>query len=161
MSGSFGRVELIIGPIFTGKTTELLRRVERAELARLRCAVMKFSRDVRYSADSVATHDRQMHIAIQCERLLPHLEKCLKCDVIAVDEGQFFADLVEFTDCLTEAGKTVIITGLDGSFQRKPFGAILTLIPKSESVRKLSTVCTVTGGDACFANGWLIRRSWK
>jgi thymidine kinase len=91
-----------------------------------------------------------MHIATPCEGLLPHLEKCLECDVIAFDEGQFFVDLVEIADCLTEAEKTVIIADLDGSVQRKPFGVILTLITKSESVRKLSAVCAVTGGEACF-----------
>jgi thymidine kinase len=151
MELGIGRVELILGPMFAGKTTELLRRVDRAKLARRRCIVMKYGRDIRYSQDSVATHDHQTHIAIPCDRLMVHLPKCLACDLIAVDEGQFFPDLVEFTECLTEHGKTVIIAGLDGSFQRRPFGAILDLIAKSESILKLSAVCTVTGSEACFS----------
>jgi hypothetical protein len=101
MNTSVGRVELIIGPMFAGKTTELLRLVERAKLARLCCVVMKFNRDVRYSVDCVATHDKLTHAAIPCETLMPHLATCLTYDVIAVDEGQFFSDLLEFTDRLT------------------------------------------------------------
>jgi thymidine kinase len=112
---------------------------------------MKYARDVRYAQDSVATHDHQTHAAIPCERLMDHLRACLEYDLIAVDEGQFFPDLVEFAERLTEQGKTVLIAGLDGSFQRRPFGAILDLIPKSESIQKLSAVCTVTGGEAAFS----------
>jgi thymidine kinase len=86
-----------------------------------------------------------------CDQLLVHLPLCLECDLVAVDEGQFFPDLVEFAERLTEQGKTVIIAGLDGSFQRRPFGPILELIAKSESIQKLSAVCTVTGSEACFS----------
>jgi thymidine kinase len=112
---------------------------------------MKYSHDVRYSEDSVSTHDKQIHAAIPCDTLLPHLPKCQEYDVVCVDEGQFFRDLVEFTESLTEQGKTVIIAGLDGDFMRRPFGRILDLISKSESIQKLSAVCTVTGGEACFS----------
>jgi thymidine kinase len=151
MEPGVGRVELIIGPMFAGKTTELLRRVDRAKLGRRRCIVIKFSRDTRYSQDSVATHDMRTHIAIPCDSLLPHLPACLECDLIAIDEGQFFPDLVEFTERLTDHGKTVIIAGLDGTFQRKPFGPILELIAKSESILKLSAICTATGAEAAFS----------
>jgi thymidine kinase len=136
--------------MFAGKTTELLRRIDRAKLAHRRCIVMKYNHDIRYSDTSIATHDLQTHTAIPCARLLPHLSLCLECDLIAVDEGQFFPDLVEFADTLTDQGKTVVIAGLDGDFRRKPFGRILDLIPKSETIQKLSAVCTVTGSEACF-----------
>jgi thymidine kinase len=111
---------------------------------------MKYSRDLRYSDGSVATHDMKTHAAIPCERLLPHVDACLSCDLVGVDEGQFFPDLLEFVERLTGHGKTVIVAGLDGSFQRKRFGRIVELISKSESIDKLSAVCTVTGGEACF-----------
>jgi thymidine kinase len=71
--------------------------------------------------------------------------------LIAVDEGQFFPDLIEFTERLTDHGKTVIVAGLDGTFQRKPFGLILDLIAKSEIIAKLSAICTATGTEAAFS----------
>jgi thymidine kinase len=148
---SVGRLELILGPMFAGKTTEVLRRIDRAKLAGRSCVIMKYSRDSRYSDDNIATHDKQIHIAIPCDALLPHLSTCLRYDLISVDEGQFFSDLIEFTDSLTERGKIVIIAGLDGDFLRRPFGRILELIPKSESIQKLSAVCKVTGGEASFS----------
>jgi thymidine kinase len=151
MSASVGRLELIIGPMFAGKTTELIRLVERHVLAGRQCVAMKYCHDVRYSDNEIATHDMKTYSAIPCEKLVTHYETCLNFDVIAVDEGQFFSDLIEFTDLLITAGKTVIISGHDGSFQRKPFGPLLKLIGKSESVCKLSAVCTTTGSNAAFS----------
>jgi thymidine kinase len=150
MELSVGRVELIIGPMFAGKTTELLRRIERAKLARRRCVVMKYQGDTRYSEDAVATHDLATHVAIPCDRLMDHFERCLDYDTVGVDEGQFYPDVVEFAEGLSERGKTVIVAGLDGDFRRRPFGRILELISRSESLTKLSAVCTVTGGEASF-----------
>ena len=145
-----GSIELILGPMFAGKTTELLRRITRFELAKKTCVVMKYSKDTRYSSESVSTHDLQMRSAISCSLLMSHIQECMKFDVIGVDEGQFFADIVEFSDYLANHGKIVIIAGLDGDFQRKPFGHILELIPKCESLTKISAVCTETGKDATF-----------
>lgn len=151
MSGILaGRIELIVGPMFAGKTTEMLRRVDRAELAKKRCVVMKYSQDTRYSQNNVATHDLQMRVAIPCSQLLPHIEECQKFDVIGIDEGQFFPDVVEFSEKLANCGKTVIVAGLDGDFRRKPFGRVLDLISRSESLTKLTAICTETGGDACY-----------
>jgi thymidine kinase len=146
-----GRIELITGPMFAGKTTELLRRVERAKLAHQRCAVIKYSRDDRYSQESVATHDEQLHVAIPCLLLMPLIDEILTYDVIAIDEAQFFPDLVEFAEEAASRGKTLLIAGLDGSFQRKPFGRILELIPRCESLTKLTAICKETGREASFS----------
>lgn len=145
-----GRIELIVGPMFAGKTTEMLRRVDRAELARKRVVVMKYSADNRYSKNNVSTHDLQMRVAIPCSLLLPHIEECQNFDVIGIDEGQFFPDVVEFSETLANCGKTVIVAGLDGDFRRQPFGRVLDLISRSESLTKLTAICTETGGDACY-----------
>lgn len=145
-----GRIELIVGPMFAGKTTEMLRRVDRAELAKKRCVVMKYSQDNRYSQNNVATHDLQMRVAIPCSKLLPHIEECQNFDVVGIDEGQFFPDVVEFSERLANCGKTVIVAGLDGDFRRKPFGRVLDLISRSESLTKLTAICTETGGEACY-----------
>jgi thymidine kinase len=112
---------------------------------------MKHSRDDRYSQALVSTHDHETRTAISCATLLPHVPACLDYDLVGIDEAQFFPDLVAFAERLTDRGKIVIVAGLDGSFQRKPFGAILDLISQSESVQKLSAVCTVTGTEACFS----------
>ena len=145
-----GRIEVIVGPMFAGKTTELLRRIERAELGRKRCCVMKYAKDKRYSVEKVSTHDYSMREAIPCSELMPHFDECITYDVIGVDEGQFFPDIVEFADKLAYNGKVVIVAALDGTFQRKPFGHVLELISKCESLTKLTAVCKVTGNDASF-----------
>ncbi|KAH0787760.1 thymidine kinase family protein [Histomonas meleagridis] len=146
-----GSIELILGPMFAGKSTEMLRRIERAELAKLRCIVLKYSKDKRYSVDKVSTHDLQMHKAVPCCLLMDTYSTCLKYEVIGIDEGQFFPDIVEFSQELANQGKRVIIAALDGTFQRKPFGQILRLISKCESIKKLSAVCTITGKKAPFS----------
>lgn len=150
MEVSAGRIELVVGPMFAGKTTEMLRRVDRAELAQKRVVVMKYSHDTRYSQDKVSTHDRKMRTAVPCNVLMPHKELCLQYDVIGIDEGQFFPDVVEFSEELANQGKTVIVAGLDGDFRRKPFGRVLDLIAKCEFVTKLSAICTETGNEAPF-----------
>ncbi|OHS96612.1 thymidine kinase family protein [Tritrichomonas foetus] len=146
-----GRIELIIGPMFAGKTTEMLRRVDRAELAHKKCVIMKYSKDNRYSLDSVATHDLETRPAISCRELMVYFTECMNYDVIGVDEAQFFSDVVEFSERLANNGKVVIVAGLDGTFQRKPFGHILNLISRCEILTKLSAVCTETGRDAPFS----------
>lgn len=150
MEVSAGRIELVVGPMFAGKTTEMLRRVDRAELAHKRVVVMKYSHDTRYSEDQVSTHDRKMRLAVPCNTLMPHKALCMQYEVIGIDEGQFFPDVVEFSEELANHGKTVIVAGLDGDFRRKPFGRVLELIAKSEFVTKLSAICTETGNEAPF-----------
>lgn len=147
-----GRIELIVGPMFAGKTTEMLRRVSRLELAHQKAIVMKYSRDTRYSENKVSTHDLTMRPAIPCSTLTPHFDECLQYDVVGIDEGQFFPDIVEFSDKLANLGKIVIVCGLDGDFLRKPFGNIVNLISRSESITKLTAVCIETGGDACYSH---------
>jgi len=145
-----GRIEIIVGPMFAGKTTEMLRRIDRAELARRRCLVIKHARDCRYSDDKVSTHDYIMHDAFACSELMPNFHLTFQYDVIGVDEGQFFPDIVQFAEKLANIGKTVIVAALDGTFQRKPFGRVLELISKCESITKITAVCRETGNDAPF-----------
>lgn len=145
-----GRIELIFGPMFAGKTTEMLRRISRGELAHKRCLILKYSKDQRYSSEKVSTHDYYMHDALSTALLMPHLQECMAYEVIGVDEGQFFPDIVEFADTLANSGKLVVISALDGDYLRKPFGKVGELIAKSETVVKLSAVCRVTGQEAAF-----------
>ena len=84
-----GRIELIAGPMFSGKTTELLRRVQRMRISRFSCVVVKSSKDLRYSDDFVQTHDGSALSAMNTDRLTPILPQLQSFDVVAIDEGQF------------------------------------------------------------------------
>ena len=146
-----GRIDLIIGPMFAGKSTELVRRIQYAELSRNKCILCKFSKDnCNFTRDALSTHDMVLIPAIPCSHLVPLIPMLMEYDVIGVDEGQFYPDIVEFSETMANAGKTVIIAALDGTFQRRPFGKALNLISKCESITKLTAVCKETGCDAPF-----------
>eukprot|EP00466_Bigelowiella_natans_P001260 jgi/Bigna1/54794/estExt_Genewise1Plus.C_430051 len=146
-----GSINLILGPMFSGKTTELLRRVRRQKYAKKRCLVVKFAQDTRYSEDKAATHDKVLHEAVAVSKL-SHIDPALteQADVIGIDEGQFFSDIVSFAENMAKRGKVVIIAALDGTFQRKAFGNFLEIIPLSETIQKLSAVCQVCHEEAHF-----------
>jgi thymidine kinase len=128
--------------MFAGKTTELMRRVKREIHARLSCFVIKYCRDTRYNKDHVSSHDKMTLRAKAAVAALAEVgEEWRHHDVIAVDEGQFFPDLVDFCRLVSDAGKTVFVSALDGDFMRKPFGRVCELIPLCESVTKLTAVC--------------------
>eukprot|EP01012_Entosiphon_sulcatum_P023852 TRINITY_DN2897_c0_g1_i1.p1 TRINITY_DN2897_c0_g1~~TRINITY_DN2897_c0_g1_i1.p1 ORF type:complete len:203 (-),score=37.29 TRINITY_DN2897_c0_g1_i1:356-964(-) len=138
-----GRIELILGPMFAGKSTELLRRMRRHEHGQKRCLLVKAARDTRYDDACVATHDRQLMRAVSADRLQSEsiADLVSKADVIGIDEGQFFPDLVPFAESAANHGKVVIIAALDGDFQRRPFGSVCELVPLCETVEKLSSIC--------------------
>ncbi|XP_066292716.1 thymidine kinase, cytosolic-like isoform X1 [Branchiostoma lanceolatum] len=138
---SKGQIQVIFGPMFSGKTTELVRRIQRYKLARQSCVLIKYARDDRYNKDGIATHDRHVTAAVATTKLYDIKADMLPCQVIGIDEGQFFPDVVPFCDEMANQGKTVIVAALDGTFQKKGFGDILNLVPLAESVIKLQAVC--------------------
>jgi thymidine kinase len=147
-----GRIELVIGPMFAGKTTELMRRVKREIHARRSCFVIKYAKDTRYDVSNVASHD-QLTLRAQAavSRLGEVQDQWRKFDVLAIDEGQFFSDLVDFCNTAADAGKIVMVSALDGDYRRKPFGQICELVPYCESVDKLTAVCMMCHDQpACF-----------
>ena len=146
-----GSIELIIGPMFSGKTTELIRRVRRHSLAKRKCLVIKFAADTRYSDEQLSTHDKHMIPALKCRKLSEAVPFVSGYDVIGVDEGQFYPDLLEFCEQQANNGKIVIVSALDGTFERKRFNSVVDLIPLCESVVKLSAVCTICGATASFS----------
>jgi thymidine kinase len=147
-----GRIELILGPMFAGKTTELMRRVRREAHAKRSCFIIKYRADTRYSDDCVSSHDKQMMQATVAVTQLSHANDWEEFDCIAIDEGQFFPDLVEFASRAAEMGKTVIVSALDGDFRRQPFGRVCELIPLAEKVEKLTAVCMMChAADAHFS----------
>jgi len=145
-----GQLQVIFGPMFSGKTTELLRRIKRYQVATYSCLVIKYEKDNRYDEHGVATHDRQIYEAVSTCTLQKIKHLALEYDVIGVDEGQFFPDVVEFCEEMAQLNKTVIVAALDGDYQRKAFGPILELVPLAESVVKLNAVCMHCHGEGAF-----------
>ncbi|XP_013869453.1 thymidine kinase, cytosolic [Austrofundulus limnaeus] len=145
-----GQIQVIFGPMFSGKSTELMRRVRRFQVAQYKCLVVKYAKDTRYSDSGMATHDQNTMEAMPATCLGDVRSVALKACVIGIDEGQFFPDTVEFCEEMANLGKTIIVAALDGTFQRKPFGNILNLIPLAESVVKLHAVCMQCYKDAAY-----------
>eukprot|EP00898_Chlorokybus_atmophyticus_P005801 jgi/Chlat1/6221/Chrsp44S09039 len=150
-----GRIELIFGPMFSGKTTELARRAGRLIRQGKNCLIVKYKGDVRYNARRLATHDTVVDWTCEARPCVALAEVAnvvaggAYC-AIAIDEGQFFADVVEYCERWANEGKIVIVAALDGTFERKPFKRVLELVPLAESVVKLNAVCTSCHGDAAF-----------
>ena len=144
-----GQIQVILGPMFSGKSTELMRRIRRYQIANQECLVIKYAKDTRYSIENLSTHDQQSIPAIKATSL-KNINNVHQFSVIGVDEGQFFDDIVEFCEYMANLGKIVVVAALDGTFERKPFGAILNLIPLAENVIKLSAVCNTCFREAAF-----------
>ncbi|XP_043190498.1 thymidine kinase, cytosolic-like isoform X2 [Amphibalanus amphitrite] len=137
-----GQVQVIFGPMFSGKTTELIRRLKRYQVANHRCLIIKYANDNRYADKDISTHDRQTLAAVSATKLEPLKSIAASSySVIGIDEGQFFPDCVPFAEELANLGKIVIVAALDATFQRQAFGDILSLVPIAENVVKLNAVC--------------------
>lgn len=130
-------------------STELMRRVRRFQIAQYKCLVIKYAKDTRYSS-SFSTHDRNTMEALPACLLRDVAQEAMGVAVIGIDEGQFFPDIVDFCEMMANAGKTVIVAALDGTFQRKAFGSILNLVPLAESVVKLTAVCMECFREAAY-----------
>ncbi|XP_012891518.1 PREDICTED: thymidine kinase, cytosolic isoform X2 [Dipodomys ordii] len=144
-----GQIQVILGPMFSGKSTELMRRVRRFQIAQHKCLVVKYAKDTRYSSH-FSTHDRNTMEALPACQLRDVVQEAMSVAVVGIDEGQFFPDIVEFCETMANNGKTVIVAALDGTFQRKAFGAILNLVPLAESVVKLTAVCMECFREASY-----------
>ena len=147
-----GMIQSIFGPMFSGKTSELMRRIRRHRLAQKHCLVINFSKDNRYSSEMrITSHDKISIPALKVSRLseIPESELQDK-QVIGIDEGQFFEDLIEKSEQWANEGKIVIVAALDCTFQMKPFKKVTDLLAISETVDKLTSVCLDCGNDAAF-----------
>ena len=147
-----GWVEIICGPMFSGKSEELIRRVTRSQIARIPVQVFKPQLDNRYDDGEVVSHSALRVEAIPVEGSLALLQAVLdSTQVIGVDEGQFFDDgLVDIIDNLAATGKQVIIAGLDTDYLRRPFEPIPALCDRAEYVTKMLAVCHRCGGPALY-----------
>lgn len=145
-----GRVEVIAGGMFSGKTEELLRRLKRARYARLKVQAFKPRIDDRYDATAIVSHDSLRTEAVplaSSDGLARAVEPTT--DVVGVDEAQFFdRDIVEVVDKLANRGVRVIVAGLDQDYLGRPFFPMPELMAIAESVTKLHAVCVVCGAVA-------------
>lgn len=147
-----GWIEVISGCMFSGKTEELIRRLNRAIIARQKVEIFKPVVDKRYHPENIVSHNetsiRSTAVNFPSDILLLSGE----CDVVGIDEAQFFDDsIVEVTNTLANSGKRVIIAGLDMDFEGRPFGPMPQLLAIAEFVTKVHAICAQTGELASFS----------
>jgi thymidine kinase len=151
-----GRLEVITGPMFSGKSEELIRRLKRARIAKQRVACFKPDIDLRYHRTAIASHSSQTHEAAVVTPTSDSLQAELfdsgrlhETDVVGIDEVQFFdSGIVQLTLDLVHLGKRVLLAGLDTTFANEPFGPVPALMALADEVTKLSAVCMVCGAPA-------------
>ena len=136
-------LELIIGPMFSGKTSRLVDIYKQCKFCNIPVAVINHCIDDRYHDTLLSTHDKVMIPCIKTDNLTKILTNIQDAQVIIINEGQFFADLYEVVVSLLSLGKKIYVGGLDGDFERKKFGEILDLIPLSDKVTKLTSLCSM------------------
>lgn len=144
-------LQLIIGPMFAGKSSKILSLKNRMEAIGKRVLVIKHSIDVRYlsvndAAVEVVNHDKYRCSAVACSSLMSVVgsESFTNADLIIIDEGQFFDDLVTFvTDVVEKYSKELVVVGLDGDAHRKPFGQMLEIVPLADDVTFLKALCQI------------------
>ncbi|AVQ37648.1 thymidine kinase [Clostridium botulinum] len=145
-----GWIEVVAGPMYSGKTEELIRRIRRAEIAKQKVQVFKPKIDNRYSKQDVVSHagDKIQSVPVKSSKEI--LEKLLDdTDVIGIDEAQFFDDsLVEIVSKIANNNRRVICAGLDMDFKGEPFGPMPKLMAIAEFVDKIQAVCMVCNNPA-------------
>jgi thymidine kinase len=143
-------LEIITGPMFSGKSEELMRRLRRAEIAGKRVVLFKASIDKRYSTAEVVTHDgNKMQAQTLVESLFDAHDIALNFDVIGIDEIQFFnSAITDEIELLVQEGKSVIVSGLDQTYRAEPFGFVPHLLAVAEKVDKLTAICHKCGNEA-------------
>ena len=147
-----GRIEVICGPMFAGKTEELLRRVRRSVIAGRRMVVVGHALDVRGGTDRLASHAGLDHPSAAASTV-DEIRRAIPdgTEIVAVDEAQFFGpDVVALATELADRGLTVLIAGLDVTFDGEPFEPLPALMALAERVDKLTAICTVCGEEAVF-----------
>lgn len=144
-----GSIEVICGSMFSGKTEELIRRLKRAKLAKLKTAVFKPYVDIRYENEKIVSHDSKKITSTRINSPSEMLKLVADIKVVAIDEAQFFSeDLIDVCNTLANQGKRVIVAGLDMDFLGKPFGVIPQLLAIAEHITKVHAICIDCGNIA-------------
>lgn len=147
-----GWMEVICGSMFSGKTEELIRRLRRAEMAGQNVEIFKPKIDTRYDEEEVVSHNQNKIRSTPVETSNEILLLGSTCDVIGIDEAQFFDDgIVEVANKLANNGVRVVIAGLDMDFRGRPFGPMPYLMATAEYVTKVHAICKRTGNLAHYS----------
>lgn len=148
-----GLIEVIAGSMFSGKTEELIRRLKRAKIAKLKVEIFKPAIDTRYSVSEVVSHDENAILSTPVETSGNIILLAGDVDVIGVDEAQFFDNgLIDVCVSLANQGIRVIVAGLDMDFKGKPFGPIPGLMAVADHVTKVHAICMRCGDVAQFSH---------
>ena len=144
-----GRIEVICGSMFSGKTEELIRRLKRAKFARQRVEIFKPALDTRYSEEEVVSHDSNHILSTPIESSASILLLATDVDVVGIDEAQFFdEELPKVCTELARRGTRVIVAGLDMDFKCQPFGPMPALMAVADEVTKVHAICVKCGNLA-------------
>ena len=150
MRGNLGWIEVICGPMFSGKSEELIRRLRRAEIARQRVQIFKPVIDQRYSTDHIVSHD-DSRIPSRCVASAAEVESCIdpRTEVIAIDEAQFLGEaIVGLVVRWADMGKRIIIAGLDTDYLGRPFHPMPELLAVADEITKALAICMQCGNPA-------------
>lgn len=148
-----GWIEVICGSMFSGKTEELMRRLRRAQIAKLSVEIFKPAADTRYDEQEIVSHDQNRIPSTPVDNSRSILLMSEGMEVVGIDEAQFFDDgIVDVVNELANIGTRVIIAGLDMDFQGRPFGPMPNLMAVAEYVTKVHAICAHTGELAHFSH---------
>ena len=152
-AGSRGWIEVVAGSMFSGKTEELIRRLNRAKIAKQKVEIFKPKVDTRYSDDEVVSHNSNAIRSTPVETAANILLLSSDVDVVGIDEAQFFDEgLADVCNELANQGIRIIVAGLDMDFQGNPFGPIPGLMATAEYVTKVHAVCMHCGNLAQYSH---------
>jgi thymidine kinase len=147
-----GWIEVVCGSMFSGKTEELIRRLKRAKIAQMRVEIFKPMADTRYHDEDIVSHNQNSIRSTPVNNSGEILLLAGDCDVIGLDEVQFFDEnIVEVCNTLANQGKRIIVAGLDMDYTGKPFGKMPELLAIANYVTKLHAICMQCGGTASYS----------
>jgi thymidine kinase len=150
--GRVGWIEVISGCMFSGKTEELIRRLNRALIAKQKVEIFKPAIDKRYHLEHIVSHNETTIRSTPVNFANDILLLAGDCEVVGIDEAQFFDEaIVDVCNTLANSGKRVIVAGLDMDFEGKPFGQMPNLLAVAEFVTKVHAICAQTGELASFS----------
>ena len=148
-----GWIEVVCGSMFSGKTEELIRRMNRAKIAKQKIEIYKPAIDTRYSEEEVVSHDENAILSTPVDGSQNILLLANNVEVVGIDEAQFFDDgLVDVCNILANRGIRVIVAGLDMDFSGKPFGPIPKIMATAEYVTKVHAICVKCGDLAHYSH---------
>lgn len=148
-----GWVEVVCGSMFSGKTEELIRRLRRAQIARMKVEIFKPAMDIRYDETNIVSHNENAITSTPVENAQQILLMANDVEVVGIDEVQFFdSEIVNVCNTLANRGIRVIVAGLDMDFQGKPFGVMPQLMAIAEYVTKVHAICVDCGELANFSH---------